>query len=71
MAKGKDGNSGGRGMDDYKADKGKMDAPWFGPGDNSLAKSAPRVSGMDGQKGGVRDGTSGANDKGGAGHTPG
>ena len=79
MAKrgGGDGNAGGRPMDDYIADTGKMDSPWFG-GDSDdrqgsrLMKAAPSVKGMDGQGGkGIRDGLSGANDKGGAGRTPG
>jgi len=75
MAKGKDGNSGGRRVDDYIADQGKMDSPWFSgsedPAGRNLMHGAPSVKNMDGCKGGVRDGTSGANDYAGAGRVPG
>lgn len=70
-----DKNEGHRGVDGYYVDKGKMDSPWFS-GDNDSAgrkamHGAPRVSGMDGCTDGIRDGTSGANDAGGAGTSPG
>lgn len=66
----KDGNSGGRGIGDYKS-SGKMDTPWFSGNDDSAGRKAmegaPSVKSMDGCKGGTRDGTSGANAAGGAG----
>lgn len=72
---GGDKNDGGTPMDDYRADTGKMDSPWFSGKEDGwgrkLMKSAPSVSGMDDQGDGIRDGTSGANDYAGAGTAPG
>ena len=74
MAKDSDKNDGKTRMDDYVADKGKMDSPWFSgsedPAGRNLMNAAPSVKNMDGCKGAVRDGTSGANDYAGAGKVP-